>query len=169
MRVGPIAIRDGRKIEPWKSAVGLVQNVDADFFLHHVALVAQILIIHFQRAHAIGFKPQNRDPARSTTQTRSNSSHRSASIRSALSPDRVIENLMCTIFPAFAEKPLKHHVLKQMRETAAAARLDAKSDVVVDADRGHRRRAVRRNNHAQAVRQRYAFDGNVQLCQEAPC
>ena len=46
VRVGPVAKGDGRKIEPRKAAVGLVHHVDADFFLHDVALIAQIFVVH---------------------------------------------------------------------------------------------------------------------------
>ncbi len=52
-----------------------------------------------------------------------------------------------------------------MREAAAAARLQAKADVVIDADGGHRRGAVRRDDHAQAVFEFGAFQGNVQWFQ----
>ncbi len=55
--VGPVAIGDRRKIEPGKSAVGLVEHVDAHFFFDDVALVAQIFVVHLERAHAVGLEP----------------------------------------------------------------------------------------------------------------
>ena len=58
VRIGPIAKRHGRQIEPGKAAVGLIEHVDANFFLDDVALVAQIFIVHFQGAHAVGFQPE---------------------------------------------------------------------------------------------------------------
>ena len=59
VRVGPVAKGDGRQIQPGKAAVGLVEHVDAHFFFHHVALIAQILVVHFQGAHAVGLEPQH--------------------------------------------------------------------------------------------------------------
>ena len=166
VRVGPVAIGDRRKIEPGKAAVGLVEHVDAHFFFHDVALVAQIFVVHFERAHAVGFEPQD-----AFERIRG---HRFVIIRDVIMR-RAVQHAAGRIDQLDVHhlsgvgRALKHHVLEQMREAAAAARLDAKSDIVIDAHRGHRRRAVRRNDHAQAVRQRRAFDWNVQLCQEAPC
>ncbi len=59
VRVGPVAKGYRRHIQPGKTAIGLVQHVDANFFFHHVALIAQILVVHFQGAHAVGFEPQH--------------------------------------------------------------------------------------------------------------
>ncbi len=59
MRVGPVAEGYRRHIQPRKAAIGLVHHVDADFFLHHVALVAKIFVVNLERAHAIRFQPQN--------------------------------------------------------------------------------------------------------------
>ncbi len=164
--VRPIAIGDRRKIEPGKTAVGLVEHVDAHFFFHDVALVAQIFVVHLQRAHAVGLEPQD-----ALQRIRG---HRLVVIRDVIVRRAVqhaagrIDQLDVHHFPGVG-RALKHHVLEQMSEAAAAARLDAKPDIVIDAHRSHRRCAVRRNDHAQAVRQRRAFDWNVQLCQEAPC
>ena len=165
VRIRPVAVGDGRQIEPRKSAVGLIEDVDAHFFLHDVALVAQILIVHLEGAHAVRFQPEHafegirRD--------------RFVVVRDVVMR-RAIEHAAGGIDQldvhhfAGVGRALKHHVLEQVRETAAAARLDAKTDVVVDAHRGHRRRVVRRNDHAQAVGQRHALDWNVQLSQEVP-
>ncbi len=60
---------------------------------------------------------------------------------------------------------LEHHVFKKMREAAAPARFQTKADVVVDAQRCHRRGAVGRNNDAQSVVEFGAFQRNVQLVQ----
>ena len=57
--VRPVAVGDRGKIEPGKSAVGLVEHVDADFLFHDVALVAQIFVVHLERAHAVGLEPQD--------------------------------------------------------------------------------------------------------------
>ena len=59
MSVRPIAKRDRRHIKPWKAAVGLIHYVDAHLFFHNVPLVAEIFIIDLERAHTVGFEPQN--------------------------------------------------------------------------------------------------------------
>ena len=56
-------------------------------------------------------------------------------------------------------------MLEKMREAAAAARLQAKADVVVDAQRGDRSRAIGRDDHAQAIFELGAFEGNMQFFQ----
>ena len=61
--IGPIAKGDWRQIKPGKPAVGLVHDVDADFFFHNVALIAQVFVVHFEGAHAVGFEPQTRSSA----------------------------------------------------------------------------------------------------------
>src|SRR6202011_4324374 len=48
MRIRPVTVSDGGKVEPGKSAVGLIEDVDADFFLNDVALITQILIVHLK-------------------------------------------------------------------------------------------------------------------------
>ncbi len=54
---------------------------------------------------------------------------------------------------------------KQMGKAAAAMRFEAKSDVVIHADGRHRRRAVGRNDDAKPVRQRRAFNWDLQTFQ----
>src|SRR5262249_13867242 len=60
---------------------------------------------------------------------------------------------------------LKHHVFEEVREAAAAARLQAKSNVVVDTHGHYRRYAVGRNDDAQAVGELVGLDRNLQLSQ----
>ncbi len=57
---------------------------------------------------------------------------------------------------------LKHHVLEEVRESAAPARLETKTDVVVHADRSDRGSAIGRDDDAKTVWQRGAFNGNLQ-------
>src|SRR5580693_3866602 len=52
---------------------------------------------------------------------------------------------------------LKHHMLEQVGEAAAALRLKAKTNFVVDADGHHRRGCIRHDDHLQAIRQRGVF------------
>ena len=57
--VGPITERNGRHVEPGKSAIGLVHDVDADFFFDDVALIFQVFVVDFQSAHAVGLEPKH--------------------------------------------------------------------------------------------------------------
>ncbi len=53
-------------------------------------------------------------------------------------------------------------MFEEMRKSAAALRLEAKSDFVIDADSDHRSGGIRRNHHAQTVAESLVFDGNLQ-------
>ena len=144
MRVGPVAVSDRRKIEPGKSAVGLIQHVDAYFFFHYIALVAQIFIVHLEGAHAVGLQPQH-----ALERVRR---HRFVIIRHVV-VRRTVQHAAGRIDQldvhhlAGVGRALKHHVLEQMRKAAPAPRLDSKSDVVIDPHSGHRGRPVRRNDN----------------------
>ena len=59
VRIGPVAKCDWRQVEPRKTAVGLIEDVDTDFFFYDVALIAQIFVVDFQRAHAVCFQPED--------------------------------------------------------------------------------------------------------------
>ena len=158
--VGPIAKSDWRKIEPGKTAVGLVHHVDADFFFHHVALIAQIFVVYFQSAHAIGFEPQN-------------AFERVGGDGLEIIGDVVVGGAVEHAAGGIDEADvfhfsgvfgtLEHHVLEKMGEAAAAARLEAKADLIINADGDDGRGAVWRDDHAQAVGERGVFDGNVQI------
>ena len=159
MGIGPIAESDGRHIEPGKSAVGLIEDVDADFLFDDIALVAKVFIVNFEGAHAVGFKPQDAfEGVRG---------HRFVIISDVVmggpvqDAARGIDELDVHHLAGMLGA-LKHHVLKKMREAAAAAGLEAKSDIVVDADGRDRRGAVGGDDHAEAIFQRGALDGNVQ-------
>src|SRR5260370_30157425 len=63
-------------------------------------------------------------------------------------------------------RPLKHHVLEQVRESASSTRLEAKPNLVIDTDGHQRCRPIRRNHHSQSVFEYSAFDRYVQPGQE---
>ena len=159
MGVGPIAEGDRRQIEPGEAAVGLVEHVDADFFLHHVALILEIFVVHFQGAHAVGFEPQ---------QALEGVGRRGLVVVGDVVVRRAVEHAAGGIDEldvhhlAGVLRALKHHVLEQMREAAAPFGLEAEADVVVHADGDDGRGAVRRDDDAQAVFERGGFDGDVQ-------
>ncbi len=56
-------------------------------------------------------------------------------------------------------------MFEKMRESAAALRLKSKTDLVIDSYRHYRRRAILRDNHAQAVGQRRMLYGNLEMFQ----
>ena len=158
--VRPIAESDRREVEPGKPAVGLIHHVHADFFLHHIALVAQIFVVHLQRAHAIRFEPQHAFQG-----VRGNGfeiigdvviggavQHASRGINQ---PD-VFH--LAGVFGA-----LEHHMLEKMREAAPSTGLQAKSDLIINADGDDWRGAVRRNHHAEAIDERGVFNWDVQV------
>ena len=121
--VGPIAESYWRKIEPRKAAVGLVHHVDADFFLDHVALIAQIFVVYFQSAHAIGFEPKHafervgRDGFEIIGDVVVGGAVEHAA-------GRIDEADVFHLSGVFGT--LKHHVLEKMGEAAASARFEAK-------------------------------------------
>ncbi len=63
---------------------------------------------------------------------------------------------------------LEHHVFKKMRETAAAARLEAEADLIVNADGDEGRGMVGRDDDSQAVGEFCVLDRNMQLLQLLP-
>ena len=58
-------------------------------------------------------------------------------------------------------RSLKHHVLKQVRETRAPFRLVARTNVVVNADGDNRHRLVLVQNDAQSILEGELFDQSV--------
>src|SRR6185437_8881915 len=164
VRVGPVAKRDGRQIEPGKAAVRLVQNVDADFFFDDIALIAEVFVVDFEGTHAIGFEPKN-------------------SFESVGGND--FEIVGEVVIGGTVENPaggvdkanvfhlagvlgaLKHHVFEKMGEAGASTRFEAKTDLVINAHSGDGRGVVRRDNDAKAVGERFSFDGNVRMRQRS--
>jgi hypothetical protein len=63
---------------------------------------------------------------------------------------------------------LKHHVLEKMREPAPSARLEAKTDLVVNANGDDRSAAVGRCDHSQTICEGGVFYGDVQMLQRPP-
>jgi len=58
---------------------------------------------------------------------------------------------------------LKHHVLEEMREAAAALRLEAETNLVVDADGDDWRGGVGCNNYLEPICEGGAFNGDFQM------
>src|SRR5580658_8697894 len=55
-----------------------------------------------------------------------------------------------------------------MREAAASSRLEAKSDLIVNANRRDGRGSVGRYNHSQSIRERRALHRDIQRTQVLP-
>ena len=60
---------------------------------------------------------------------------------------------------------LKHHVLEEMGEAGAATWLEAKADLIINADGGDGRGAVGRDDDAKAVGEGFAIDGDLKSFQ----
>ncbi len=158
--VRPIAEGDRRQIEPGETAVGLIHHVHADFFFDHVALIAQIFVVDFESAHAVGFKPEHafEGVGRDGFEIIGDVVIGGAVEHAAGGIDQ------SDVFHfAGVGRALEHHVLEKMGETAAAERLQTKTDLVIDADGDDRRGTVGRNDHAQTIGQRGVLDGNMKV------
>src|SRR6266404_3058135 len=146
--VGPIAKGDGRKIEPGKAAVRLVQDIDADFFFDYIALIAEILVVDLEGAHAVGFEPKNtlERVGGHRLEIIGDIVMRRAVERAAAGIDELDVLHLGSVGGA-----LEHHVLEEMREAAAALRLETETNFIVDAygdDGGSR---VWRNNYFESI------------------
>ncbi len=163
--VGPIAEGYRRQVEPGEAAVRLIHDVDADFFFHYVALVAQVFVINLQRAHAICFQPQNaiKRVAR----------HGLVIVgyvvvgRAVQQTATGIDQLDVLHFRG-VRRALEHHVFEQVREATAPLRLETKANFVVHADGNDRSRSVRRDDHFQAIRQCLVFHYDLTVIHPLP-
>src|ERR1700735_3828887 len=63
---------------------------------------------------------------------------------------------------------LEHHVFEQMRETAAAARLESEANLIVNANGDKWRGMVGRDDDSQAIGEFCVLDRNVQFLQRLP-
>ena len=148
--VGPVAKGHRRQIEPREPAIGLVHHVDAHFFFNDIALVAQVFVVYLERTHAVCFQPQN---AVECVGGHGLVVVRYIVVRRAIQQAAAGVDQFDVLHLGSIRGTLKHHVLEQVREAAAALRLETKTDLVIDADGYHRRGGVRHDDHFQPVRQ----------------
>ncbi len=146
--IEPVRVRDLRHREPGESAIGLVHGRVADLVLHHALLVLEVRLRDRERLHAVGFGPQHR--------LQHVRRHDLVVVR-VVEARRAVQHAAVALDQAdefhLPEIPgtLEHQVLEQMCEAGAAARLDAKADVVVHADGHGRRRRVARQHDLETV------------------
>ena len=144
MRVRPIAKSDRRHVQPRETAIRLVHHVDANFFLHNVALVFQIFVIYFQRAHAVRFEPQH---ALQRIRRDCFVVVRHVVARRAIQHAATGIDQLDVLHLRRIRGTLKHHVFEQVRKPAATLRLKTESNLVVHAHGDHRRRGIRRDHN----------------------
>ena len=155
--VVPVRVRLLRQAEPLEGAVGLVQDVDPDLFADHVLLVLERFRRDLQRPHPVGLEP-HRELERIGR-------HHLEVVR-VVEPRRPVQRPAVLVDDADVleladvSRPLKHHVLEQVRKTGPVPRLDAEPDAVHHLDHDHRRGVVLADDDAQAVRQLLVNDRN---------
>ena len=130
--------------------VGLVVHAQAAFFLHRLPLVVDVLLRDGRRPHAIGLEEED---------------HVELVCRHLLEVERmVLVGLPVMVAAVVLDEPgqlaigdvlrtFEHQMLEQVREAGAPLPLVPRPDVVGHGHRHHRRRAIGRDDHAQAVLQ----------------
>ena len=128
-----------RQVEPVESAVRLVQHVDADFLLHDVALVVEILGGEIECLQTVGFQPENRIERGERCRV---------NVCREIEPRESVDRAAATFHHAVEgplgnhRRTLEHHVFEQMREAGPSLGLKAKADSIGDAQAKSRRRVV---------------------------
>ncbi len=140
-------------------AVRLIVHAQPALFLHGVALIVQIGLVHRQRAHAVGFQKQ--------PEIQLVGSEGLEVIGAILGGGAV--HVAAVVFHqdhvlAFADVlgPFEHHVLEQMREAGAPGVFVVRADVVGDRNSVGRRGMIFGEHDAQAVVELVLLDRNLQ-------
>ena len=151
MGVGEAVERDLRQLQPGEGAVGPVEHVDPDLLLHHVDLVAEVLLGDRRGGHPVGLEEQ-RALQRLGRQ-------RLVVVRVVL-VGGAVERAPGGLHQAgvlhlrHVRRALEHHVLEEVGEPGAALGLVAHADVVEDAHRHDRHAPVGGEDDAQPVVER---------------
>ena len=149
--VGEAVEGDLRQLQPGEGAVGPVEHVDPDLLLHHVDLVAEVLLGDRRRGHAVGLEEER--PLQRLGRQR-------LEVVRVVLVGRAVEGAAGGLDQAGVlhlrdvRRPLEHHVLEEVGEPGAALGLVAHPDVVEDAHRHDGHAAVGGEHDAQAVVQR---------------
>ncbi len=151
MGVG-VRLRENQRLDVFQQlAVGRVIHAHPVLFLHHVALRAQVGFVYAQRAHALGFQPQN--PVHGVA-------GHGFVIQRAVEPGVgvvVAANLLDQarmLFRGHIFRAFEHQVLEQVGEPGLAARFVLAADPVPYLHRHHGRAMVFQGHDLQAVGQR---------------
>jgi hypothetical protein len=151
VRVGERLEQHRGQEDPGEPAVRAVQHVEPDLLLHHVDLVAEVLVGELRRAHAVRFEEQR------PLQRRARQHLVVVGVVGVRGPvERAARRLhvpeVGQLLQALAA--LEHQVLEEVREPGAPLRLGTEADVVVHADANDRCAGVGGEHHPQAVGQR---------------
>ena len=157
--VVPVRVGVLRQGQPWKAAVRLIQHVHLDLFLDHALLVLEILLRDREAPHAIGFGPEHRlERVRWKRLVVIGEVEARRAVQCPAETLHELEELsLLQILGA-----LEHQMLEQVRKARPILGLDAKTDVVVHADRGDRKGMIGGEHDLQAVRQLVVLDRYVQ-------
>ena len=140
-------------------AVRLIVHAQPALFLHRVALIVQVRLVHRQRTHAVRFQKQ--------PQIQLIGSERFEIIRPILRGGAV--HIAAVVFDqnhvlAFADvfRSLEHHVLEQVRESGVSGVLVVRAHVVGDGYPISWSGMIHRHHDAEAVIQLVLFNRNPQ-------
>ncbi len=157
--VGPVAEGDRWEVKPGESAIRLIQDVDADFLLDDIALVAKVFVVDFEGAHAIGFEPED---ALEGVGGNGLEIVGDVVVRGTVEGAAAGIDELDVLHFGGVGGALEHHMLEEMREAATSLGLEAEADFVVDPDGDDRSGGVGRDDDFQSVGKGCAFDGNLQ-------
>ena len=163
--VGEALEGDRRQLQPREAAVGPVEHVDPDLLLHHVDLVAEVLLGDRRRGHAVGLEEQR---------ALERLGRQRLEVVRVVQVGRPVEGAAGGLHQPgvlhlrHVRRALEHQVLEEVGEPGAALRLVAHADVVEDADGHHRDAAVGGEHDAQPVVEREALhrvpEGQIGTC-----
>ena len=151
MGVGEALEGDLRQLQPGEGAVGPVEHVDPDLLLHHVDLVAEVLLGDRRRGHAVGLEEQR---ALQRLGRQRLEVVRVVLVRRAVERAAGGLHQPGVLHLRHVGRPLEHHVLEEVGEAGAPLGLVAHADVVEDAHRHDRHAAVGGEDDAQPVVER---------------
>ncbi len=147
--------REGGLVEQLvQVAERLVVHPHPAFFLDHLALVHEGLLVDAQRAEAIGLHPQHQ---RQVLRRHGVPVDRRVFVRVGVGASAHRRHDRGVLLGLDVLRALEHHVFEQVREAGAPGALVLRADVVPELHVGDRRGPVRVQDHGQPVGQREAL------------
>ncbi len=140
-------------------AVGLVVDAQPALFLHRVALIVQVRLVHRERAHAVRFKEQAQIEL-----VGGEGFEIIGTIlgRSAVHVAAIVFHQNHVLALAHVLGAFEHHVLEKVRESGMAHSLAVRADVVGDGDGVSGRGVIHGHDDAEPVVELVLLDGNSQ-------